>query len=1276
MHVLLLPGPTQDVDEVRDSLRASRPDTHVDVCGAEDAVHWLAGNAPCDMVVVDGAHLGEGATALLPALRAQRPGLPIAVLVAAGDAPGEARALLAGADASVSSDGHGLDRLGSLLMQSRRRDVHAQRRSWRLWFAGRDTELRRQLADQLGDRVLLMSLSADGRLVPKIEEPSAATALILDAREKPGDMLLGLRRVREAHPSLSTIVVAEEQHHVAFLGLGVEDCLPPGADVERVLLAVDRLVSARQVAGEVVALRARENRLRALVEYLPDPVVLVSAARTVLAVNLAGLELLGAEEAQQVIGRELSGWLTPEAGSSLDAFVDAVSSGKAADQRAATRHATAPRAVTLRGVPFQREPGKPASVLVVVHETVATAASEIGSAQPDGARESEAERELEAARAQVGALSRDLAVANEAVLAATRRNAELEADAAARADLDRRHVELVASLEHDLHVERARAGEHAQADDLTRASTEALEHLLADEHARADALADIVRQTRDALDRTSARLAALEAEASNRDALAAQAAAESQRLREQVAALEQQLGAVTQERDAVTQERHALAAAQIEAQQQQAIADAEAQRQRDTLAALERTLGETRDALAAAQADSRDQLQTAADDSQRLREQVTALEHQLGAMTQERETLAAQLRDAHDALEAAQQRLTTLETGHADIAALEHQLFALTQDRDALATALAEARAQEQAADDAARAQREHVAALETQLEAAARERQTLTDALHEANESLGGARVTLASLEAGQADAAAAALAQQEAAAREVQDLRARHAALEQQMAQAARDRDEYEAALARLRVDREGLVDALAAAQHDAGVHGAAHAEATQRADVLATRLGQMEREHAERLAALALERDELRRDVGQLQLLRAELPSLREAQRRVVALEGQLSETQMVRAQALALESEVSELRDAREQARRLEAELARTRAELEAIPRPPATLEASVDEETRWLLYEVASIGHLTTTPDARILGANDMAAQLLGHFSRDALQASGRLPAPLLQAAGTFAQRPTRFEVCLQHGDDGPLHWIVGLATPHAGVPATVTWLLIDVSEQRLQARRSRFLRRMEAMTHVLSAATAESSALLERARPLLDAASGDLARRDDLDIDGTRTALVRTHALLTQLSSFARKRARRAGVRDVRALLEETAPVLVHVAGEDIACTIQTDDEPLHATLEPAEFEQFLTALVMAGRDALPLGGRLTLGATAVNTDTRDEGTFFTRPSIELTLHAEGYGAQVPENVGALQESAQRLGGTLGSEFDGRGELRLVVRLARVFVMQ
>ena len=120
----------------------------------------------------------------------------------------------------------------------------------------------------------------------------------------------------------------------------------------------------------------------------------------------------------------------------------------------------------------------------------------------------------------------------------------------------------------------------------------------------------------------------------------------------------------------------------------------------------------------------------------------------------------------------------------------------------------------------------------------------------------------------------------------------------------------------------------------------------------------------------------------------------------------------------------------------------AALADARQELDSLAQGAAT--DALDAETRWLLYEVASIGHVSTTLEGDILASNDVAAQLLGHFSPDALEAAGEMPRPLLQAAGPYSRRPSRFELCLQHGQDGPLHWLVGLALPQGGTPATVT----------------------------------------------------------------------------------------------------------------------------------------------------------------------------------------------------------------------------------------
>lgn len=354
----------------------------------------------------------------------------------------------------------------------------------------------------------------------------------------------------------------------------------------------------------------------------------------------------------------------------------------------------------------------------------------------------------------------------------------------------------------------------------------------------------------------------------------------------------------------------------------------------------------------------------------------------------------------------------------------------------------------------------------------------------------------------------------------------------------------------------------------------------------------------------------------------------------------------------------------------EARLTDAALAQARDELERLTRRSVT--DALDAETRWLLYDVASIGHLSTTPEGDILAANDVAAQLLGHFSSSTLEAAGRMPQPLLDAAGAYAQRPSRFELCLQHGEEGPLHWIVGLGLPQSGVPATVTWFLIDVSEQRLQTRRQRFLRRMESLTHVLTAATAECATLVDAGNRALATARVHLA--EDVDVEQALRALSRTQAVLGQLAGFARRRARRPALRDVRLLLERVSPVLVHVTGEDVTWALELGETPLFASLDQVEFEQCLTALATQAREALPLGGQIRLTLDAVLNEAPMEENRSARPELELRLELQGYGLQPVPLPSALQTQVLRLGADLTVHQPDHLTTRLVLRLPRVFV--
>ncbi len=353
-----------------------------------------------------------------------------------------------------------------------------------------------------------------------------------------------------------------------------------------------------------------------------------------------------------------------------------------------------------------------------------------------------------------------------------------------------------------------------------------------------------------------------------------------------------------------------------------------------------------------------------------------------------------------------------------------------------------------------------------------------------------------------------------------------------------------------------------------------------------------------------------------------------------------------------------------------ARLTDAALAEARDEIEQLARGGVT--DALDTETRWLLYEVAAIGHLSTTPDGRILAANDIAAQLLGHFSSQVFEAAGSMPQPLIDVAGAFARRPSRFELCLQHGEDGPLHWIVGLALPQAGAPGTVTWFLIDVSEQRLQARRSRFLRRMDALTHVLAAATAECSTLLDTGGRALTVARDRLA--GDVDVEQAVQALSRARAVLAQLAGFARRRARRPVLKDLRALIEQMSAVLVHVTGDEIAWSMHTGDAPLYVSLDAAELEQCLSALVTQAREALPLGGRMRLTLDSVLRDASQEEGRGTRPEVRMTIELQGYGLQAMTTPQALETQLMRLGVELTTGQPDHLTTRLVLALPRVFL--
>jgi CheY-like chemotaxis protein len=93
-------------------------------------------------------------------------------------------------------------------------------------------------------------------------------------------------------------------------------------------------------------------------------------------------------------------------------------------------------------------------------------------------------------------------------------------------------------------------------------------------------------------------------------------------------------------------------------------------------------------------------------------------------------------------------------------------------------------------------------------------------------------------------------------------------------------------------------------------------------------------------------------------------------------------------------------------------------------------------------------------------------------------------------------------------------------------------------------------------------------------------------------------------------AVLTrQLMTVSRKPSFQPQVLDFKAILSNITPMLRRLLGEDIELITSVTPELGQVTADPGQLEQVILNLAVNARDAMPLGGRLTLEATNVKLD-------------------------------------------------------------------
>ncbi|HEX2659051.1 MAG TPA: response regulator [Polyangia bacterium] len=126
----------------------------------------------------------------------------------------------------------------------------------------------------------------------------------------------------------------------------------------------------------------------------------------------------------------------------------------------------------------------------------------------------------------------------------------------------------------------------------------------------------------------------------------------------------------------------------------------------------------------------------------------------------------------------------------------------------------------------------------------------------------------------------------------------------------------------------------------------------------------------------------------------------------------------------------------------------------------------------------------------------------------------------------------------------------------------------------------------------------------------------------DDPRREELV--EAHTAATRAAALTRQLLLFSRQQPTEELVLDLNEMLRSLHNMIRRIVGEDVEVTLLPPAERGHVKIDPTHIEQVVMNLVVNARDAMPTGGKLTLGI-------RNETITQERPDPALALQPGPY---------------------------------------------
>ena len=190
------------------------------------------------------------------------------------------------------------------------------------------------------------------------------------------------------------------------------------------------------------------------------------------------------------------------------------------------------------------------------------------------------------------------------------------------------------------------------------------------------------------------------------------------------------------------------------------------------------------------------------------------------------------------------------------------------------------------------------------------------------------------------------------------------------------------------------------------------------------------------------------------------------------------------------------------------------------------------------------------------------------------------------------------------------GEVFPASVSASLVTDDAGAVAGYIFVMQDVSDQ-VRARRElarveeqlRHAVKMEAIGQLAGGIAHDFNNLLTAMLGYCELAIDDLAPGlpARADVERVRREAERAAALTRQLLMFSRRQAHEPTVLDLGDVTRHAADLLRHIIGESIQLEMRAADDLWPVQADAGHLEQLIVNLAVNARDAMPLGGTLTV---------------------------------------------------------------------------